>query len=103
MPEQYDLGEGFSFTFFSEKDIDDHTGLIITGPAAPQCKHKTQFNNEECSGGIHFENSQLAAKENRPMWKVEDNSIENLTLSPSIQCGCGGQHGFIQCGKYIKV
>src|SRR4051794_30580021 len=100
MPEQYDLGEGFSFSFFSERDSEEHTGLIISGPAAPQCKYQTQFNNRECCGGIHFENSQLAKKENRPMWKVEDSSIENLTLSPSIQCSCKGQHGFIRNGKY---
>lgn len=97
-----DLGNGFSFRFIREHGVEGHTGIIISGPSAPDCVYKKGESGGEagmCGGGLFFENSKHAQKEGRPMWKVE--SLNPLTLSPSIQCKCRGQHGHIVEGKYI--
>lgn len=97
--EKHDLGNNWSFSFFTEQGVDESTGLIIYGPASPECKYKGPHSNGFCGGGIHFTNSLTAIKEGRPMWTVV--SKEPLTLTPSIVCGCNGQHGFITNGVYV--
>jgi hypothetical protein len=106
--QEIEIGHGFTIRFYTEKNAVElmgrtTTGLIITGPAPAQCKYKKVFSAEEqtglCGGGVNFTNSRIAAKEGRPMWQVK--SWEPLTLTPSIVCGCGGQHGFITNGQYV--
>jgi hypothetical protein len=105
-----DIGHGFKIRFYTEYNAIElmgkfHTGLIISGPAAPQCKHPGRASGADdekrCGGGINFRNSRIAEKEGRPMWTVQ--SWEPLTIVPSIQCKCGGQHGFITNGRYVKA
>lgn len=95
MSKDIDVGHGFSYRLFTESEVEGSTGLIITGPAVSQCKHPSFQPHGLCGGGLHFENSKV---EDRPKWKVE--SLEPLTISPSIVCGCGGQHGYIRNGRY---
>lgn len=91
-----DLGNGWSCRFYTEHGVVGTTGLIIVGPAAPQCKYKGMMGEENmCGGGVPFENSRTS----KPKWKVV--SWDPLTLTPSIACGCNGQHGYITNGKYI--
>lgn len=93
-----DLGHGFSYRFFTEEDL-GRTGLIIDGPCASNCIYKDGQSGGVvgmCGGAIHFENSRA---ENRSKWKVV--SEEPLTLSPSLECKCKGQHGHIVEGRYI--
>lgn len=94
MAEPKDLGHGFSYRTFTERNAEGPTGIIIMGPAGPNCHHR----GRQCSGGCHFETSKIAAKEGRPTWTVEQ--LEPLTLSPSIVCACGDQHGFVRGGRY---
>jgi hypothetical protein len=100
--EPVDLGNGWTYRTYTERDKTEPTGLIICGPAAPQCKHRGVSAGADashlCAGGLNFTNSEIAAKEGRPMWTVEQK--DPLTLSPSIVCGCGGQHGYIRNGRY---
>lgn len=98
MSKDIDIGNGFSYRFFSESNVEGSTGLIITGPAVPQCKYPSFQPHGLCGGGLHFSNSLSAQKSGRPMWKVE--SWEPLTISPSIKCACNGQHGHIRNGRY---
>jgi hypothetical protein len=101
--EQHDLENGWSYSFFTEKDSEQPCGLIISGPCAEQCKYKkgqSGGNIGMCGGSINFTNSTIAQKEGRSMWTVS--SWEPLTLTPSILCGCGGQHGHITNGKYVS-
>lgn len=110
MPDKFiDIGNGFLISFYTEKDAEElmgkkHTGLIIRGPAAPQCPYKGVFAemwSGMCGGGINFTNSRIAQKEGRPMWTVQ--FWHPLTITPSILCKCGGQHGFITKGQYVKA
>lgn len=106
MSENIAVGEGFYYRFVTEENAIElmgktHTGLILVGPAAPECKHKKQNDGPWCGGGINFNNSRVAEKEGRPMWTVK--SWEPLTITPSIACDCAGQHGFITDGRYVSV
>jgi len=63
--------------------------------------HKTP-EGKECSGSIMFESD--VAKivfSNQPVWTVE--SLEPLTLSPSLLCVACKDHGYIREGKWVKV
>jgi hypothetical protein len=96
-----DFGSGYTGrTFTCEETEPESCGLLLAGPAAPQCPHPS---DGRCGGGIHFENAPEKYVRRpdgtlRPRWKVE--SRDPLTLSPSIVCGCGGQHGHIRSGRY---
>jgi hypothetical protein len=102
MSEPVDIGHGFSYRTFTERGATESTGLIISGPAGPNCHHKGVSagadDEEQCAGGCHFSNSGIAQREGRPMWTVEQR--EPLTISPSIRCACGDQHGFLRNGRY---
>lgn len=88
-----DLGHGFSYSYFSERGADGHAGLLIVGPAAPECLYKDE--SGLCGGAVHFE----ASSAEGPKWKVVRD--DPLTLDPSIRCGCAGQHGHIVEGRYV--
>lgn len=51
-----------------------------------------------CEGFIQFDHPEM--KLDRPRWKVE--SLDPLTLSPSILCSCG-DHGFICEGRWVSA
>lgn len=56
-----------------------------------------------CCGYCRFDNdvgTRVHADYSGPRWKVE--SLDPLTLSPSILCSCG-HHGFIKQGKWIPA
>ncbi len=57
---------------------------------------------EECCSGIMFDGD-LARKvfSEKSAWRVE--SMEPLTLSPSLLCGRCGDHGWIREGKWVKA
>lgn len=104
MSEERDIGLGFTVkTFTCDETEPESIGAIVDGPAAPQCKWPFEG---RCGGALHFENAperylRKVDGSLRPTWKVE--SREPLTLSPSIVCGCGGQHGHIQGGLYVNA
>ncbi len=54
----------------------------------------TRSGESECVGGFQWKG------DSGPLWTLE--SMEPLTLSPSIRCGCG-HHGWIKSGKWIGV
>lgn len=105
MADTTDIGSGFNYRFFTEQDKAEPTGIVICGPAGPNCEHKGVSAGadleQNCGGGLHFDNSEIAKKGNRPTWQVVQ--LEPLTITPSIVCGCGDQHGWITDGKYVKA
>lgn len=108
---EIDLGSGYTYrTFTCEGNDDEPIGLIITGPAPPQCPYRntsaTDAGPNRCGGGLHFENSpeRFVRKPDgtmRPRWKVV--SKNPLSLQPSIKCKCEGQHGYITNGRYVNA
>ena len=114
----FDLGNGHMFTWMlaragrydvpeafrnweahlnPDEDRHDLIGIIDWHP-------KQNPANEEdttCGGGVYFVAgiNNYHGKSN-PVWTVE--SLNPLTISPSILCGCG-EHGFIRDGKWISA
>lgn len=51
---------------------------------------------EWCGGAVYF--TKMKDKPNAPTWQVE--SLDPLTISPSILCSECGSHGFIRNGRW---
>lgn len=90
------IGDGRSISFFTGNHGPDILGCIETHPSLKDtiyCK-----TGEPCSGGIYF-NVPGNESITRPKWNVE--SLDPLTLSPSVLCTLCGNHGFIRNGKWV--
>lgn len=58
--------------------------------------------SRECGGFVTFDGeAQRAVHPNVPKWTVE--SMEPLTLSPSLLCTVCGDHGFIRGGRWVAA
>lgn len=57
--------------------------------------------SKECSGFVFFDVETEARCKGTPAWKVE--SMDPLTLSPSVLCRICGNHGFIREGKWVPA
>lgn len=51
-----------------------------------------------CAGGVSW----VEGGRPGPVWHLEGEADEHITLSPSIRCGCG-DHGFIRDGKWVRA
>ena len=65
-------------------------------------RHKRPGTDIDCEGFVAFDNGTWAQEfDNKiTVWQVQ--SMDPLTLSPSILCSCG-DHGFIENGKWRKA
>jgi len=105
MTQTLDLGDGHTFQWASwtpdrrlnpdladVADIDPCGGIVVH--VAPD--------GSECRGFVHFDvpGIELLAQ-GRPVWQVE--SLDPLTISPSVLCGACGDHGFIRSGRWQRA
>ena len=67
------------------------SGFFIVGPAAAAC---TFDYDGRCGGLVRIRD----IGDGKPVWTL--NSLDPLDLSPSVNCGCNGQHGFVRGGKW---
>ena len=74
MAARTDLGLGFELTTYQAPD-GVLAGYFVTGPAAPACRSP---HSGRCGGLC-------------------------LVREPSVQCSCGGQHGFVRDGRYVNA
>jgi hypothetical protein len=102
-----DLGAGYFGSFCRwapNRDLNPHYAdvpdiekacLVIYHPLAEPGKY--------CIGMVNFETPDIEKifGPNSHRWKVE--SMEPLTLSPSIFCRQCNDHGFIREGKWVKA
>jgi hypothetical protein len=88
-----DLGDGH-WLLWTEYEGDAHAGANVS--------HLTK-SGERCNGFITIEGStwHKAFDGKTDAWKME--SLEPLTLSPSILCRACGDHGFIRGGKWVRA
>lgn len=98
----HDLGDEFRLSEYLDGD-GSLIGYIVNGPAAPACK---SGHRERC-GGLCAARSHEVAYEGRvvrrySVWQVVG-EWPNLTFSPSVQCNCSGQHGFIRDGDWVRA
>jgi len=99
MSELLDLGSGFTARLVAHDG--KRVGLIVEGPCDERC-HSTPppADPQRCSGILYFTGFTDAGPDD-PRWTVEQD--EPLTISPSVQCHCGAQHGFIQSGRWVNA
>lgn len=89
------LGGGYTcMPMVREKD-GPVIGAYVTGPAGPGCPYNPH--GPRCTGHIRFDVPE-APNDGAPRWAVE--LFEPLTISPSVLCHCGYQHGFIRNGRW---
>lgn len=91
--ESVDIGCGFTLTEFRHGDEPELAGYLIQGPSTSGCDRS---HLGRCGGLIP-----IRAYGDRPVWTVV--SEEPLTLTPSVRCACGGQHGYVRDGRYVPV
>jgi hypothetical protein len=91
--ERNDAGGGFSWCFYYADDKDDPVGI---------------FEWHDCSGhqgdgpsSVPFDVPANAHIENRHKWQVE--SLDPITISPSILCNLCGFHGFLREGRWVSA
>lgn len=88
-----DLGHGVKIVFYEWND---------TFPAGMIEEHDKPDGSGRCRGSIPFDVP--GVRENlsdRDVWQVE--SIDPLTLSPSLLCTVCGHHGFVRQGRWVPV
>jgi hypothetical protein len=93
-----DIGSGFVLAEFHNDDGDELVGYTVSGPAAPACKSPYQG---RCGGLCAIRPYEVHGRA-YSVWQVEG-EWPAITLTPSVQCGCGGQHGFVQGGRFVNA
>lgn len=86
-----DLGNGWNIRPVTVKG-EEGNGYLISGPAAPECPFPY---DGRCGGYVRTRD----LGDGKAVWTVVQE--DPLTLSPSIACGCGGQHGHVTEGRYV--
>lgn len=105
-PNNIDLGSGTYMRWLSfspDRELNpqydhlpdnDRTGIIIG---------HTHDDGEWCEGAVLFDTPEnhRGTDANRPLWQVE--SLDPLTISPSILRTDCGHHGFIREGRWLPA
>lgn len=96
--DEIDLGSGHSFrwttlygnkeTPYSLPDEPNIAGII---------ERHTGVDGEECEGYVPFEGT---GQDDRPCWTVQ--SLNPLTLAPSLDCAGCPAHGHIREGRWVE-
>lgn len=73
-------------------------GVIVWHHAKPEDTRCEEMHDGCCGGAVPFDIPENT--EDRPKWAVE--SLDPLTLSPSLLCHCG-DHGWIQGGRWVPA
>jgi len=103
--EPLDLGDDHTLRFTHwapERDLNpQYEGIPDIDPVGAIIDHRKP-DGTTCSGALTFYSP--AARRlfpERQMWTVE--SLQPLTLSPSISCGGCGDHGHVREGKWVPA
>lgn len=89
----HDLGSDFQLSEFIEGG--KLIGYFVTGPKAPACK----WGYKGRCGGLCAIQPYENGGHHYSVWKCEGEWPE-ITLKPSVQCKCKGQHGFVRNGVW---
>lgn len=85
-----DLGHDVKIMFTTRQGSNDRIGLIESHRAP---------DGRECGGSVTFDVSGTEGLPG-PRWTLV--SLDPLTISPSILCGCG-HHGFVREGAWVPA
>ena len=94
--------------FTLDEPLDIGSGVTVTvyrvdGQPYGLCEMHKHPNGGNCSGFVRFDTEvgRRVFGDASPRWKVE--SLEPLTLSPSILCRTCGHHGYVRSGKWVAA
>lgn len=88
-----DIGHGVTIRWVRWRDHD---------PAGVIEEHDRPDGNGRCLGSVLFDVPGIReAFPGRDFWQVE--SLDPLTLSPSVACRACGHHGFIRAGRWVPA
>lgn len=88
-----DLGHGVQIEFYEWRE--HHPAGMIEEHDRPDGKGR-------CRGSVHFDVPGAAeAFPGVPLWTLE--SVDPLTLSPSLLCTVCGHHGFVRAGRWVPA
>jgi hypothetical protein len=109
--EPLDIGHGHTLSFYRwapDRDLNpQYDGLADLDPAGAFINHPRMDGTGDCAGAVDFDVPQEYKDRwgkwgNRhAYWTVE--SLEPLTISPSVLCVTCGDHGFIREGRWIPA
>lgn len=71
----------------------EHLGYVIDHPNAADP-------SKQCGGAVYLE-GKSGPYGGRAEWKLE--SLDPLTLSPSVLCSVCGDHGFVRGGSWLPA
>lgn len=88
-----DLGHGVSISY-TRWGAHDPVGLVERHPHART--------GQECGGGVLFDlDGVREAFADRAVWTIE--SLDPLTIMPSLLCRSCGHHGWITAGRWVPA
>jgi hypothetical protein len=89
-----DLGHGVVITHWVTDNHGNRVGFIERHPGR---------DGAECMGSVRFDTPEARAAYERPgaFWALE--SMDLLTISPSVLCRACGNHGFIRNGQWVPA
>lgn len=95
---EHDLGKGFTLSEYLDAS-GQLIGYFVTGPAAPACASAYEG---RCGGLCAVREHVVRHGDFERRYSVWQSSGDwpNITLSPSVACGCGGQHSFVVDGRW---
>ncbi len=97
MGDPIDIGAGVTIKYwkwYGDPDDAPPGGIHETHPHAQT--------GEPCTGSLAFDTpNNHAHHDTGPFWTVE--SLEPLTLSPSVLCSVCGHHGWIRGGVWVSA
>lgn len=98
----HELGKGFTIREYYDPLCNELVGYTVTGPAAPECKHKR---SKLCGGLCAIKPYSVpiddyGKRKEYSVWTVTG-EWPLISLSPSVACDCGGQHSFVQEGVWL--
>ena len=104
MPDTLDLGHGHTLPFTrwapDRRLNPQYAGLPAVAQVGALMTH-TDREGQRCRGVVTFRSPVAAvAFPGSPLWTVE--SLDPLTITPSIVCTCG-DHGWIRQGRWVPV
>ncbi len=103
-PDGIDIGDDHQIKFFCwapDRTLNpQYAGMPDIEKAGCMIWHKNPKDGSQCCGAINFE-SMRALVPDRAIWQVQ--SLDPLTVSPSVLCMRCGDHGFIRNGRWVKA
>ncbi len=95
-----DLGSGHTMQWFVPYSGEpERIGIIVWHLARPDDAECIEMHGGWCGGAVFFD-VPANADANREKWQVQ--SLDPLTISPSLACHCG-DHGFIRDGRWVPA